>query len=61
MGNMSHCRFRNTLLDLQDCYDAMLDELNGKTEDEDGLTYEELRAKEELIKLCQIIIDNFGK
>jgi hypothetical protein len=48
MANTSYCRFKNTLLELQNCYDAMLDELNEKTEDEAGLGYEELKAKKRI-------------
>lgn len=42
MGNMSYCRFQNTLGDLQDCYDSMGEELSA----------EEERARKRLIKLC---------
>ena len=45
MGNMSYCRFQNTLQDLRDCYNNM----NG------DLSEEEQRAKEEIIELCKEI------
>ena len=43
MGNMSYCRFRNTLQDLFDCYDAMDESL----EDD-----EEEKARNRMIELC---------
>jgi len=48
MGNMSYCRFRNTVSDLQDCYDN-LHEAN---------SLEEERARKRLIKLCQKIFED---
>jgi len=50
MSNQSHCRMRNTLQDLRDCYDTM------DTVQSD----EEKRAREELVKLCQRIADDYG-
>jgi hypothetical protein len=47
MGNMSYCRFQNTLNDLRDCYDNLFD---------DDLSEEEERARKRLIKLCQDIV-----
>ena len=38
MGNMSYCRFANTLADLQDCYENI--------EDTDNLDPEEASARE---------------
>lgn len=49
--NMSYCRFYNTLIDLKDCYYNMED---------DDLSEEEKRAKEELIKLCCDIAQDYG-
>lgn len=54
MANMSYCRFENTLADLQDCLDAMVD-----GEDE-NLSASEQKAKERLIKLCVDIAYDFG-
>jgi len=54
MANMAHCRFTNTLEDLQDCY-ANMDE-----EDEDLCT-EEARNRRRLIKLCGVIDNNYGE
>jgi len=56
MGNMGYCRFRNTLLDLQDCKHA-LDE----PDPDDELQGEELEAKEALIELCQRIVDDHAE
>ena len=60
MSNMSYCRFRNTLKALQDCDDALSNEnMELQTDDnEDGLSGEEHRAKEELIELCKDIARN---
>ena len=51
MGNMSYCRFQNTLEDLRDCYEHL--------NDFDTLEGEEKRAAKELIKLCKSIADDF--
>jgi hypothetical protein len=51
MSNMAYCRFQNTVLDLQDCFDSM---------NESDLSEEETRAKERLIKLCVDIACDFG-
>jgi hypothetical protein len=47
MSNMSYARFENTYSDLQDCYEAMDDELSE--------TEQNYRTK--LIKLCSIITE----
>lgn len=47
--NMSYCRFRNTLLALEDCFESW---------DEVGVQdKEELQAREQLKKLCKNITD----
>jgi len=46
MGNMSYCRFQNTAVDLQDCYDHI---------DEEGLSKDENRARTHLVTLCREI------
>jgi hypothetical protein len=51
MSNMSHCRFENTLGDLEDCYEHM----------EEDLSETEAKAKEKLIKLCADIFLDYGK
>jgi len=50
MGNMSYCRFQNTLSDLLDCYENM----------EDDLSWEEKRARDRLLKLCTQIVEDYG-
>lgn len=50
MGNMSYCRFRNTLKDLIDCEENM-----GNCESE-----EEKQAEKKLIALCKEIAENYG-
>ena len=49
MGNMSYCRFQNTVGDLEDCYDAIME--GGE------LSSEEESAKDRLIELCYYIVD----
>ena len=53
MGNMSYCRFENTLADLRDCADA-LDKYS--IADLDGT---EKRAANELIALCKRIANDY--
>jgi hypothetical protein len=52
MGNMSYCRFQNTLGDLRDCEDALYNE--------EELSEEEETAKKDLIALCMNIAETFG-
>ena len=52
MSNMSYCRFRNTLLDMQDCEENWED---------DDMSNEEERARNQLLKVCQSIVDDYGK
>ncbi len=51
MSNLSHCRFRNTLQDLQDCEDHIQDR---------NLSDEEKAARDKLIKLCAGIGGDYG-
>ena len=50
MGNMSYCRFENTLSDLRDCYNNI----------NDNLSFSEDICRQQLIKLCNSISDEFG-
>jgi hypothetical protein len=50
MPNMSYCRFSNTLSDLRDCYNALL-------EDGKPLSKEEEKAKDKLIDLCIDLVE----
>ena len=50
MANMSYCRFENTLEDLRDCRDNLDDNLSN--------TKREARARIELVKVCQQIVDH---
>jgi hypothetical protein len=52
MGNMSYCRFRNTLEDLRDCYNYIDETIDNE---------EEEYAREKLIKLCAKIADNYSE
>jgi hypothetical protein len=52
MGNMSYCRFQNTVLDLRDCYYHM---------DDTDLSNEETQAMEALIETCKDIISAYGE
>ena len=49
--NMSYCRFRNTLNDLSDCVE------DG---DWEGCGPEEKRAAQKIVKLCNVILEDFG-
>lgn len=55
MSNMSYCRFENTLLDLQDCADALDSEGTAKLSDS------EKRAANALIKLCKRIANDYAR
>jgi len=50
MGNMSYCRFQNTLQDLRDCHENM---------DNGGLSDEEKQARRSLLKLCDQIAGEY--
>lgn len=52
MANMSYCRFRNTLEDLQDCYDNM-EEIDEETQSQ------EFKARRKLIELCKLIASDY--
>ena len=55
--NMSYCRFRNTLGDLDDCYDVLLEKgVAGAKQDADP---EEQRAIQLLIKMCKHIAEDY--
>lgn len=56
MPNMSYCRFRNTVIDLQDCYNNM-DEI--EYPEEEGYDTE-AGAKKRLIALCCDIALAYG-
>ena len=49
MGNMSYCRFQNTLSDLQECRDHLDDDLGA----------EEKLARRRLLKLCKRIGEDY--
>jgi len=53
MGNMSYCRFQNTLGDLRDCEDAL-------DHPDEPLSPDEARARQALIELCARIAEDFG-
>lgn len=50
MGNMSYCRFQNTLQYLRDCYENM---------DDTDISDEEKSARLELLKLCDQIAGDY--
>ena len=56
MGNMSYCRFENTLADLQDCQQA----LNSIYEDVAEMSRYEKNSVVELVALCKQISDEWG-
>jgi hypothetical protein len=53
MSNMSYCRFRNTLRDLEDCQDALEAMFDA---DCAPLSEEELTAAKRLVSKCQDIL-----
>ena len=56
MANMSYCRFENTLEDLKDCAEHISD--NAATDEEDGISREEVWARSRLIKVCKRIVED---
>ena len=58
MGNMSYCRFENTLSDLEDCFNSMSD-YSSKEEWLDSLSDGERRAAKKLLILCEDIYNEF--
>ena len=57
MANMSYCRFYNTLIDLEDCKNALEDFLDN---DENVISSEEERRKaKKLIEVCHEIADSW--
>jgi len=55
MSNMSYCRFRNTLEDLQDCEDA----LNADSVPFELLSTDERQAARRLLQLCKKLAADF--
>lgn len=55
MGNMSYCRFQNTLSDLQDCYDALAETADVQA----SLSADEYEAFLRLVKLCANIAGDY--
>lgn len=47
MSNMNYCKFQNTLIDLRDCNDSLLEDVNA----------DENKARLQLVRLCQEIVD----
>ncbi len=54
--NMSYCRFENTLVALRECSDALA---SGEDEPFRGLSENEQMAAKKLIRLCQLIADDY--
>lgn len=48
MSNMGYCRFENTYLDLDDCFEHIED---------DDLSENEQAYRKQLISLCKTIVD----
>ena len=57
MGNMSYCRFRNTLSDLQDCVNAI--EMGELTDE--GIDHSELTALMEMRDLCKYFVEHLSE
>lgn len=58
MGNMSYCRFQNTVLDVRDCRGALAELLD---EGMDPLSAEELQAARQLVGLCAEVLQTVGE
>lgn len=56
MGNMSYCRFQNTLGDLEDCFEA----LNSGNAFSRDMMDDERKARDKLISLCRDIYLEFS-
>lgn len=56
MGNMSYCRFRNTLQDLRDCVQS-LEDIDGNIDNLES--EEEQDAAKKLIRLCILIAGDY--
>ena len=50
MGNMSYCRFQNTVQDLDDCFENF----------DDAKSEEEKRARKRIIEICVEIALDYG-
>lgn len=65
MGNMSYCRFQNTLSDLRDCQgrlQELLEFAGDDVENEDGeLSRDELEAAKDLAYTCLQISESFAE
>ena len=59
MSNISHCRFENTYLDLQDCYNALTEAGSIKEVEQDANQYEKPFIRK-LDLSCRDIVDDFG-
>lgn len=51
MANMSYCRFRNTLMDLQDCFQSLNGEFDYESIEE--LSRDELQSAISMMALCE--------
>lgn len=54
MANMSYCRFENTYHDLEDCYQAMGNDMG-------DLSETEKRYFKKMLALCKDIVADFGE
>ncbi len=52
MGNMSYCRFQNTVGDLEDCYEHF---------GEEDISKEEFRARQRMFQICKDIVEEYGE
>lgn len=60
--NMSYCRFRNTLMVLQDCQNWLQDIKDGVIEPDEKLSREEEHAYKQLVELCHnIVLDHYDE
>lgn len=67
MSNMSYCRFHNTVLDLRDCWNALIEQHEIVTEGEEEpyagedefVSSSEARSRMELIRLVREMAEEF--
>ena len=65
MSNMSHCRFTNTLADLEDCFEHLEDPIESSEEGaqdhgEPMISEAEASGRDMLIELCTRIAQDYG-
>lgn len=65
MANLDYCRFHNTVLELQDCYNHLDDPTHTAASSDHchasgKLSEDETAARKRLIALCRVITNEYG-